>query len=115
MDKTGNINEGSLEPTPVFEADNSPKAPKPSEPKSNKDISPQNLQEETPDELTVTDIGGVDESAEIPAIDEAAFNEDEGGKKKKFIIIIGGIIAFVLVFAVILTVLFRLRGKSAAC
>jgi multiple sugar transport system substrate-binding protein len=102
-----NANNESLEPTPVFES-----TPSQSNSASSSSV-PESIQEETPDDLTASDIGGVDDTTDIPAIDESAFNDDSGSKKKVFFIV-GGIVMAIVVFALILSVLFGLRKGSAS-
>lgn len=98
-----NANQDSLEPTPVFDSAGT----------SNQSSS--NQTEETPEDLTISDIGGVDETAAgLPPIDEAAFNDDSGGNKKKIVFIIVGVVIFISIFALLVSFLLRLRGGSSS-
>src|SRR3989344_7879418 len=117
MDHKDNANGESLEPTPVFEADSPQEPPKgasKSALKDEKPVEPENIQEETPDDLTASDIGGISESTEIPSIDESAFNDEGSGSKKKILFIVGGLVIFILIFALILTFLFGLRKGGSS-
>src|SRR3989338_4978448 len=103
MPQDSNANEQtpeSVEPTPVFERE-SPK----------EDIIPEELPEETPEDLTVSDIegGSSGDDFTIPPPESVSFSE---GGSKKYVAIGIGVVIVILLFIGILTFLLSLRGNK---